>query len=69
MYTHARPGACSPRKIKCSEITSEGILGQKQSMATCMAAMARRVLMVILGRPYILYMLAKLTSNFYERRY
>ena len=68
---HARLGdlgACPPRKfleIRCSEIASEAILGQKQSRSNYMA---RGVLHAIIGCPSM-YLLSQLTSIFYERRY
>ena len=61
-------GACSPRKIleiRCSEIVSEAILGQKQSRSSYKA---REVLHPIFGCPRM-HLLSQLTSNFQERRY
>ena len=63
-------GACSPRKffeIGCSEISSEAILGQKQSRSSCMA---RGVLHPIFGCPcmHSLSQLADLEFGIYERR-
>ena len=46
--------ACSPRKvleIRCSEITSEAILGQKQSRSSSVRYMACGVLYPIFGCP------------------
>ena len=61
-------GACSPRKfleIRCSEIASEAILGQKQS---CCSYMAHGVLHptfdCLCGDS-----LSQLTLNFHEKRY
>ena len=57
MHKHARLGglgAYSPRKflgIRCSEIASEAILGQKQN---CSSYMTHRVLYPIFGCPYAL---------------
>ena len=56
-------GACSPRKvleIRCSEIDSEVILGQKHSHTSYLAS---RVL-----HP-CMHLLSQLTSNFPDRRY
>ena len=61
-------GACSPRKfleVRCSEIASEAILGQKQSRSSCMA---RGALHLIFGCPCT-DLVNKLTSNFHTRRY
>ena len=52
-------------EIRCSEIASEVVLGQKQSRSSCMA---RGVLHSIFGRP-CMDLLSQLTWNFYERRY
>ena len=49
-------------EIRCSEIASEAILGQKQSRV------ARGVLLPIFGCP-CMHLLGQLTSNFHERRY
>ena len=62
------PGGMLPRtflEIRCSEIASEAILGQKQSRSSYMA---RGVLHPIIGCP-CMYLLSQLTSSFYERRY
>ena len=43
-------GACSPRtflEIRCSEIASEAILGQKQSCSSSIRYMARRELYIM----------------------
>ena len=45
-------GACSPRKfleIRCSEIASEAILGQRQSHSSSVTYMARGILYLILA--------------------
>ena len=52
-------------EIRCSEIASEAILGQKQS---CSSYMVRRVLHPIFGCP-CMHLLSKLTLNFHVRRY
>ena len=71
MHKHGRVGglgACSPRKfleIRCSEIASEAILGQKQSRSSYTA---RGVLHPIFGCPCV-HLLSQLTSDFHERRY
>ena len=52
-------------EIRCSEIASEAILGQKQS---CSSYMARGVLHPIFGCPHM-HLLSQLTMNFQERRY
>ena len=65
---HARlggSGGISPHKIRCSEIASEAILGQKQS---CSSHMARGVLYPIFGCPRM-HLLCQLTLNFHESRY
>ena len=70
MNMHARgvwPGACSPRKfleIRCSEIASEAILGQKQSGSSYMA---RGAMHPIFGCS-CMHLLSQLTSNFHERK-
>ena len=56
MHKHARLGGS---EIRCSEITSEGILGQKQ-----------RVLAIYMACGVLMYaFVSQLTSNFHERRY
>ena len=60
-------GTCAPRKIleiRCSEIASEAILGQKRSRSNYMD---RGVLHPIFGWSRM-YLLSQLTSNFQERR-
>ena len=52
-------------KIRCFEIVSEAIFGQKQSGSSYMG---RRVLLEIFGCPYM-HLLSQLTSNLHERRY
>ena len=37
MYASISMGACSPGEVRCSEIASEAILGQKQSRSSYMA--------------------------------
>ena len=54
-----------PQEIRCSEIASEAILGQKQSRSSYMA---RGILHPIFGCPR-LHLLCQLTLNFHERRY
>ena len=54
-----------PQEIRCSEIASEEILGQKQSRSSYMAC---GVLHPIYGCP-CMHLLSQLTSNFHERRY
>ena len=51
-----------PQEIRCSEITSEAILGHHNSY------MARVILHPILGCPCV-HLLSQPTSNFHERRY
>ena len=59
-------GGMLPQDIfRCSEISSEAILGQKQS---CSSYMARRVLHPIFSCLYM-HLLSQLTSNLHERRY
>ena len=61
-------GMLSPKKvleIKCSEIASEVILGQKQSRNSYMV---HGVLRPIFGCP-CMHLLSKLTLNFHVRRY
>ena len=53
-------GGCSPRKfleIRCSEVASGAIFGQKQSRSSYYFRLS-----------YI-HLLSQLTSNFHERRY
>ena len=52
-------------EIRCSEIASEAILGQKQS---CSSYMACGVLHPIFGCS-CMHLLSKLTLNFHVRRY
>ena len=63
IWGHAPPG--NYFKIRCSEIASEAILGQKLSRS---GYMALRVLHPIFGCPYM-YLLSQLTSNFREGKY
>ena len=71
MYEYARlggSGGMPPRKfleIRCSEIASEAILGQKQSGSSYMA---RGAMHPIFGCS-CMHLLSQLTSNFHERRY
>ena len=61
-------GVCSPRKvleIRCSELASEAILGQKQSRSSYMA---QGVFHPIFSCP-CMHLLSQLSSNFHERRY
>ena len=51
-------------EIRCSEIVSEAILGQKQSRSY----MGRVILHPIFVCPHM-HLLSQLTSNFQERRY
>ena len=52
-------------EMRCSEIASEAILGQKQSRSSYMT---HCILHSIFGCPCI-HLLSQLTSNFQERRY
>ena len=71
MHKHARLGGSGGMlphenfRMRCSEIASEAILGQKQSRSSYMA---RGVLHQIFGCPRM-HLLSQLTSNFQERRY
>ena len=71
LHKHTRLGgveACSPRKfleIRCSEIASEAILGQKHSYNSYLAL---GVLHPIFSCQ-CMHLLSQLTSNFHERRY
>ena len=71
LHKHTRlggSGGMPPRKfleIRCSEIASEVILGQKHS---CASYLARRVLHPIFSCP-CMHLLNQLTSNFPDRRY
>ena len=61
-------GACSPRKlleIRCSEIASVAILGQKQGRSSYMA---HGVLHPIFGCP-CMHLLSQLNLSFHERSY
>ena len=60
MHKHAGLGACSPR-VKCSDIASWVILGQKQSRNSYIA---HRVLHPIYGCPYI-HLLSQLIGIFF----
>ena len=66
LHKHTRlggSGACSPRKfleIRCPEIVSEAILGQKHSHTSYLA---RGVLHPIISCP-CMHLLSQLTSNF-----
>ena len=68
-HKHVRIGGSgSPRKfceIRCFEIASEAILGQKQSRSIYMA---HRVVLLIFGCSHM-DLLSQLTSNSHERRY
>ena len=53
-------GGCSPRKfleIRCSEVASGAIFGQKQSRSSYYFRLS------------YMHLLSQLTSNFHERRY
>ena len=68
MYKHARLVGCVgmlSKEIRCCEIASEAILGQKHS---CSSYIARRVLHPIFDCP-CMHLLSQLTSNFHDRRY
>ena len=60
VWEHAPPGFL---EMRCSEIASEAILGQKQSRSSYMA---RGVLHPIFGCPFV-HLLSHLTSDFHER--
>ena len=55
-------------EIRCSEIASEAILGQKQHRSSSVRYMAHGVLYPIFGCP-CMHLLSQLTSSFHERRY
>ena len=68
LHIHARVGGMLPKEIleiRCSEIASEAILGQKHSHTSYLT---RGVLHPIFSCPYM-HLLSQLTSNFPERRY
>ena len=58
-------GACTPRKffeIRCSDIASEAILGQKQS---CSSYMARHFLAVRVVTSWLLIFISSIGKDYY----
>ena len=53
-------------EIRCSEIVSEAILGQKQSRSSYMARGALHPILAVHGSTHLL---SQLTLNFHDRKY